>query len=94
VVEIAEDDTEPTIALRTEQWKYMLRRGKDEELYALEEDVAETRNLIAERPREAATLRAVAARFVAQRGERGAAREAASIDEAALRDLRNLGYIR
>jgi len=68
-------------------------QGSELELYDLQEDPGETRNLAGERPEVAADLRARLARWIEAGGSGPAPPEAVRIDPEAERQLRSLGYI-
>jgi arylsulfatase A-like enzyme len=90
VAEIDEEGERPTMALRTAEWKYIDgRRGP--ELYDLAADPAETKNLAGDRPEDIVRLAGLARELSAQRGQAG---ETTAADEALLRELRNLGYLK
>jgi arylsulfatase len=63
------------------------------ELYDLQEDPGETRNLAGERPEVAAQLRERLARWIGEGGTGSAAPTAVRIEPEAERQLRSLGYI-
>ncbi|MCK6446121.1 MAG: sulfatase-like hydrolase/transferase [Planctomycetes bacterium] len=78
-------------ALYLERWKYIRSSDGQHELYDLENDPRETRNLIAEKPELAKTLDERLARFEA---ESQAASQAKPVDvtDEELETLRQLGY--
>ena len=90
VSEIDEEGERPTMALRTAEWKYIEgRRGA--EFYDLTTDPAETENLAPSRPEEAERLGRLAQELSTQRGRAG---ETSGADEALLRELKALGYLK
>ena len=93
VVEIAEDpERYPTVAIRTARWKYVHREGGPDELYDLEADPGERRNLLEEAvpPSVAEDLRRRALAVVASRPEAGGRVE---LDAATVEELKGLGYL-
>lgn len=98
VVEIAEGDGEPTLALRSDRFKY-IRRGGDEErgeeLYDLLSDPGELENLADALPEDAVPEDAVALKELASAllTQRAAARDRLELDEKTIRELKALGYI-
>jgi arylsulfatase A-like enzyme len=91
VIEIAEDDGPPTLALRTAGWKYIRDGAGTEELYDLEGDPGETTDLAAGRPEELARFRAAAAEI--DRTREGGARSRIELDEQLREELKALGYL-
>lgn len=89
VIEVAEDDGPPVLAVRTERFKYIHRPQGRDELYDLAADPGERRDLAAAPDAEPAPLRALALDLAARRA--GAASMA--LDEKLLRELRALGYV-
>ncbi len=83
-------ETAEKVALRTPSWKYILTGG-EEELYDLENDPVERRNLAGERLEIVERLRPLLERWVRENPlERRAADE---LDEELERTLRSLGYL-
>lgn len=68
-------------------------KGSELELYDLQEDPGETRNLVNERPEIAAAMRERLARWIGEGGAGSAAPAAVRIEPEAERQLRSLGYI-
>ncbi len=89
VIEIAEDEGEPALAVRTERFKYIHLAGRDDELYDLAADPGEQNNLAT--AEEAEPLRRLALDLVARRATGGVDRM--ELDEQLLRELRALGYV-
>ncbi len=92
VVEIAQDpDRAPTVAIRTEGWKYIHFEESPDELYDLRRDPGERDDRIGESPEEAERLRRLALDVVQARdrdpGER------LELDDATIRELKALGYL-
>jgi arylsulfatase A-like enzyme len=71
-----------------------IMRGRELELYDLEADPGETRNLVDERPEVAAFLRRRLWRWMEKAGPVAPAPAAVSVDGEAGDQLRSLGYIR
>ncbi len=92
VVEIAESNDAPTVALRTAGAKFIRRPGRPDELYDLAADPRETRNLAGTGLAEEAVF-ARMAEDVAQR-RRQAASEQVTLDPQLIRELKALGYLR
>lgn len=94
VIEIAEDpERYPTVAIRTARWKLVHREGGPDELYDLQEDPGETRNLLgpgAPPPPVAEDLLRRALAVVASRPATG---ERMELDEATIEQLKALGYL-
>lgn len=91
VIEIAEEDAYPTLAIRTERWKYIHREKATDELYDLVADPGEQRNLISIQEEEAGSLRQRALELVAQRPTGEASR--IELNEQLIQELRALGYV-
>ncbi len=96
VIEIAEPGvTEPTVAVRTEGWKYIHRGDGREELYDLRSDPGEHHDLLPEPPPAArpslARLRAVAQHAISARNTKGVGK--IELDPEAIRELKALGYV-
>ena len=83
----------PLRALRTGGWKYVHAPGP--ELYRLEDDPGEQRNLAADEPERTERMRAALRRWIEQAPGRDAAAAAApqEIDAEQLERLQSLGYI-
>jgi arylsulfatase A-like enzyme len=69
-------------------------QGRELELYDLEADPGETRNLVDERPKVAALLESRLRRWIKAGGAAAGAPPAVSLDSATEEQLRSLGYIR
>ncbi|MCP4658136.1 MAG: sulfatase-like hydrolase/transferase, partial [bacterium] len=91
VIEIAEEDAYPTLAIRTERWKYIHQEKAADELYDLVADPGERHNLISTKEEEAGPLRQLALELVAQRPTGEAAR--IELNEQLIQELRALGYV-
>jgi arylsulfatase A-like enzyme len=100
VSEIAEvEGAEATLALRTEQWKYLRFDGGREELYDLTSDPGEQRDLLLEIPevlehsdfQVVAEFREKAEEILAARST---SRERVEVDALTLEELRALGYLK
>jgi hypothetical protein len=68
--------------------------GRELELYDLEADPGETRNLVDERPEVAALLKARLWRWMANGGPAAPAPAAVRVEDQAEEQLRSLGYVR
>ncbi|MCU0276005.1 MAG: sulfatase-like hydrolase/transferase [Acidobacteria bacterium] len=73
------------------RWKYIL--APDEELYDLEADPGETRNLAAQRPEESRRLRSLLMRQIAGSGAPPLAAALPRLDADSRRKLASLGYV-
>ncbi len=91
VIEIAEEDAYPTLAIRTERWKYIHQEKAADELYDLVADPGERHNLISTEEEAAGPLRRLALELVAQRPDGEAAR--IKLDQRLIQELRALGYV-
>jgi arylsulfatase A-like enzyme len=91
IIEIAEEGWEPTVAVRTERYKYILGRGL-EELYDLVEDPGELHDLAPLGGPRLEAFRQIASDVAAAREGREV--EQIELDEQTIRELRALGYIR
>jgi len=91
VVEIAEDDAWPTVAIRTEEWKYIDGELRGEELYHLPSDPGERINRLADEPEVAAEFRRQADEILAARKLLKA--ERLELDERTIQELKALGYV-
>ncbi len=92
VIEIAEEGAEPTLALRTAEWKYIHFDGeREDELYDLRVDPGEQENLISVLPPEEQPLRDLVLALVAQR--QASAGDDVELDEKVIRELKRLGYL-
>ncbi len=91
VVEIAEDGAYPSLAIRTERFKYIHHAARDDELYDLLEDPGERTNLAAGGGEEAQRLGQLALDLVAQRPTGDGDR--IELDEEQIRRLKAMGYI-
>ncbi len=96
VIEIAEPGTEePTVAVRTEGWKYIHRGDGREELYDLAADPGEHHDLLPQPPPAARSalerLRAVARHAIAARDTQDVGK--VKLDPDAVRELKALGYV-
>jgi arylsulfatase A-like enzyme len=89
VIEIAEDDGPPALAVRTERFKYIHRPQGRDELYDLAADPGERQDLAAALDEETAPLRDLAQGLAARR----AGADSMALDEKLLRELRALGYV-
>ena len=93
VTEIAEEGAAPTVAVRTERFKYIARDQREPEFYDLAVDPEETRNIIATAtPSDVEPLRRLARTVVA--GRRAQTGEGVQLDDATIENLKALGYIR
>ena len=83
------------MAMRTTQFKYIYSfAGEKEELYDLQADPGETRNLASERPELATSMRAQLLLWVANHSlKKKPQPEEVVVDEETLEKLRSLGYI-
>lgn len=92
VVEIAQDpDSAPTVAVRTEGWKYIHFDDRPDELYDLENDPGEWDNRIDRDPDEANRFLRLATDVVEARDRDPA--ERLELDDATIRELKALGYL-
>lgn len=90
VSEIADDNSKPTLALRTSTIKYIHQSDAPDELYDLQTDPGELTNIVDDRPEDAARLLAIATSLVAQRRQDVGQ---TNLDASAIRELKALGYI-
>ncbi len=99
VIEIAEDDGPPTLAVRTERFKVIYRAGRPARVYDLVKDHGETRDLAAAELddvdaallAEALPLVELAERLVSERMANPADR--LELDEKTVKELKALGYV-
>ena len=95
IAEIAREGSYPIVAIRTGRQKYIHHEKHPDELYDLEADPGETRNLAraggAQAGGELARLRRLALEVVARRGEETGGR--VLLDDQAIRELKALGYL-
>ncbi len=92
VSEIADQDGEPTLALRTAAAKFIRRPGQPDELYDLATDPGETRNVAGTGLAEEPVLARMAAGIAEAR--RQAATEQVTLDPQLIRELKALGYLK
>jgi arylsulfatase A-like enzyme len=92
VSEIADEEGEPTLALRTPTAKFIRRPGKPDELYDLASDPGETRNLAGSGLVEEEVLARMAAGIAQARQQ--AASEQVTLDPQLIRELKALGYLK
>lgn len=79
-------------AIRTNRWKYI--QAPKPELYDLEQDPEETRNVLADHPGEAQQLQARLRGLLGARAHGGSEKVQTSlVDERTLRQLKTLGYL-
>lgn len=91
VIEIAQGEEAPTVAVRTGGLKYIHDGSEIGELYDLVADPGERVDLAAERPEDAHRLRRLALDVVAARDAEPAQR--LDLDERTVRELKALGYL-
>ena len=78
--------------IETDRYHYL--EARTAELYDLDKDPKETRNVIVQLPSVAATLRETLRGMVNRYGQPGqSSKSAAAVDSEKLRDLRSLGYV-
>lgn len=91
VIEIAQGEGAPTVAVRTGGLKYIHHESGDGELYDLVADPGERVDLLAERPEDVRRLRRLVFDVVAARDAEPAQR--LDLDERTVRELKALGYL-
>ena len=91
VIEIAQGEGAPTVAVRTGGLKYIHHESGDGELYDLVADPGERVDLLAERPEDVRRLRRLVLDVVAARDAEPAQR--LDLDERTVRELKALGYL-